>query len=424
MILRMKNTILCPICKTENPQTADLCSKCGQRFKPIKIKDKKLKKSSKRDYSSNNDSIKNLIIMAIILVIIFSSLAGKIIPNIINILPLKIVSVQGMSVTINQNSEFTLPQAAKVTMNFGIIRSENVKWKPEKIDTSVAGVKTSIGKIDGYNGEIKFNVIVIQSLTVNNIKDCTVNNSMLTLKVKIPSDTKWILINIEKGTSDKQEVVKSDNGIIDTKIYLPYGAGEYNIHIYKNTDEDKMKQYYLWNAFKIQNTDSRDMQFLLPDQKIESDSPEIVELASRLVLGLKTDREKTLAIHDFVASNIAYDTDAYYSKKADEKSALETLHSGEAVCSGYANLTAALNRAAGIKTKIIIGAGWNSGNKQAEAHAWNETFADGKWIIQDTTWDAGGVDTRTKKFVARLSHKYFDPSLSEFEKTHKKSSEK
>lgn len=166
------------------------------------------------------------------------------------------------------------------------------------------------------------------------------------------------------------------------------------------------------------------MQFLLPDQNIESDSSKIIELASSLVLGLKTDREKTLAIHDFVASNIAYDTDEYYSKKVVEKSALETLDGGKAVCSGYANLTAALNRAVGIKTKIIEGTAWNSNSSNSEGHAWNETFIDGKWLIQDTTWDAGGVNSKTKQFVFSLSHKYFDPSLTEFEKNHKKTKEK
>ena len=56
-------------------------------------------------------------------------------------------------------------------------------------------------------------------------------------------------------------------------------------------------------------------------------------------------------------------------------------------------------------------------------HAWNETYIDGKWIIQDTTWDAGGVDISTNKFQFELTHKYFNPSPSTFKLDHTKTSE-
>lgn len=416
----MKEKIICPICKTENPKTASCCSKCGQRFKPNKINHKNLNKNR----SFVNEGKIRFIVFGISIIIIFSGVAKEIIPYAINKIPFRIESVYGMSVTVNQNSKMNLPSKAKVTMNFGIIRTKDVKWKPEKIDTSEPGVKTAVGKIDGYDGEIKYTVNVTQSLSINEMKDCTVNNSMLTLNLNTSFDTKWIMLEVKKGSNYKRDIVKVENGKLNTKIYLPFGAGIYNIYISKSSNDNKYKQYYFWNLIGIENTDKRDESFLLPDQNVESDSPEIIDLASSLVLGLKTDREKTLAIHDFVASNIAYDADAYYSKTAEEKSALETLHSGKAVCSGYANLTAALNRAIGIKTKIIIGNASNSSGSEGEQHAWNETFIDGKWIIQDTTWDAGGINPKTKQFIAKLSHKYFDPSLSEFGKSHQKSSEK
>ena len=166
----------------------------------------------------------------------------------------------------------------------------------------------------------------------------------------------------------------------------------------------------------------RDMSFLLPDTYVESDSSTIKELAYSIIAGCPTDMEKTRAIHDWVASNIPYDTKAYFSKQLHEYSALETLKGKTAVCNGYANLTAALNRAIGIKTKIVVGTASNSSG--TEGHAWNESFIDGKWVIQDTTWDAGGIDPKTKQFKFRLSHKYFNPTPEVFEKDHTKNGEK
>ena len=93
--------------------------------------------------------------------------------------------------------------------------------------------------------------------------------------------------------------------------------------------------------------------------------------------------EKTKAIHDWVAKNIAYDVAQLDSKQPREYSAVETLHNKSAVCNGYANLTAALNRAIGIKAQVAYGTVTHEDGTKVE-HAWNETFIDGSWISQDT----------------------------------------
>lgn len=101
------------------------------------------------------------LVFAITFIFIFSGVATKIAPYVINRIPLKVVSADGMSVSVNQNSEFTLPSKAKVTMNFGIIRTVDVKWNPEEIDTSAPGVKTSMG-ICSFCYQIKILKVILR----------------------------------------------------------------------------------------------------------------------------------------------------------------------------------------------------------------------------------------------------------------------
>ncbi|WP_405083575.1 transglutaminase domain-containing protein [Paenibacillus psychroresistens] len=58
-------------------------------------------------------------------------------------------------------------------------------------------------------------------------------------------------------------------------------------------------------------------------------------------------------------------------------SALETLRNRKAICNGYAKLTAALNRAVGIRTKIIGGTGISLAKGESFA---NVTETNHNWI--------------------------------------------
>lgn len=69
----------------------------------------------------------------------------------------------------------------------------------------------------------------------------------------------------------------------------------------------------------------------------------------------------------------------------------------------------------GIPTRYVRGVTGNLG-----AHAWNEAYADGRWIILDTTWDSqnryeNGIFSEAKP----CSTIYFDPSLEAFSESHR-----
>lgn len=248
-------------------------------------------------------------------------------------------------------------------------------------------------------------------------------------------DPASVLMNVEITPKDQSQLreilfVHLDQGQMDKRIYLLHGAGTYHINMWQSRDPSPYQrgdQMVFVKGFDVTNTDTRDMSFLLPSGDVESDSPEIIALAKDITANSQNDAEKALAIHDWVAGNIAYDADAYFSGTYVSKvfDALGALHSRLSVCQGYSSLYAALARAAGLRAKVVDGAiiwpgqTWEQlGTKQT--HAWNEVLVDGRWITLDTTWDAGYMNFTTHQFSPALMHKYYDPNSDQFAVDHRK----
>ncbi len=135
-----------------------------------------------------------------------------------------------------------------------------------------------------------------------------------------------------------------------------------------------------------------------PSAYIQSDAQEIRDLAASLTDGMMDNYEKTVAIYTWVCNNIYYDYDSYNNlSNIGDFSALGTLRSKRSVCEGYANLLAALLRAAGIPTKKVSGFARGISSKQWPEnldlnkhtnHAWNEAYLNGRWVLMDATWDS------------------------------------
>lgn len=416
----------CPICNTNNDDTVYYCVNCGQMLRAVELSDKEYKNYFDKKVVKSGGIFKFIILLIAVASIFYSLYKESLVPIVNLIIPPKIVSISSINKTINQNEKCDLPTKVAANMNYGKNKAVDITWTPENIDPSTPGTKTAIGKVSGYDGTINFTLSVLPHRIITQVKDCTVENSLIELNIKVLKNVKRVWFKICKDDKKKDKISYADNGSIKDKIYLPFGSGEYEITVLTSDNMDG-SMFYVRDSFNVVNKDTRDMSFLLPEDYVESDSPEIIELANNIVFGLDTEYEKTLAIHDWVASNIAYDTEAYFNNNVHTYSALETVRGKKAVCNGYANLTAALNRSVGIRTKIVSGTAWTNKDilsKKTENHAWNETLIDGKWLIQDTTWDSGGIQPGTKKFIHQLSHEYFNPSPSKFEKSHQKISEK
>jgi len=175
--------------------------------------------------------------------------------------------------------------------------------------------------------------------------------------------------------------------------------------------------------------------FLAPSWGVDCDNQEIIVLAQEITSLCKDDYSKAKAIHDWLATHIYYDFDAYYANNGANSynyvvGSVDVLHNKRSVCSGYANLWAALLRSAGIPCRVVSGVGlglstngeWNFQNlEKTTNHAWNEIYVSGKWIIMDATWDS---DMRYQhgtfdRGCGLRGYRYFDPTIENFSLDHR-----
>jgi transglutaminase-like putative cysteine protease len=123
---------------------------------------------------------------------------------------------------------------------------------------------------------------------------------------------------------------------------------------------------------------------------IESDNAEIINLSHQITSNITSDWDKAKAITRWVASNISYDASATNRNSG----ALLALQTRKGVCEDYAQLAAALARAANIPARIVYGytdSGntWPTSNDFAlrgYRHAWVEFSLEGRgWVPADPT---------------------------------------
>ena len=239
-----------------------------------------------------------------------------------------------------------------------------------------------------------------------------VNNSLVEISGVGKQETKWIMFVISKKSFEEQYTVPAYAGKFKAKVALQDGAGNYKIKIYQNTTADRYASYKALELIKVENTDERNMSFLLPTDVVQSDDPRITALVKNVTKDAKSKAEGFQNIYNYIAGTVKYDHVRYKNKTYMNHvyDALSVLENPVAVCSGYANLLAAMSRAYGIRAKIINGKalmsyGWG-------AHAWNEVYVNNEWKMVDSTWDAG-----------RKYQSYYFMAPDRFENDHQKEME-
>jgi len=221
----------------------------------------------------------------------------------------------------------------------------------------------------------------------------------LTVTGKTDLQQLWLAVRGPGGEIETY-LVDPEEGSFTRTISLRFGQGIYTIWA-----GDNPRKFDGTVRFQVINKAGEDNRYLAPSAYIDSADQDIVKLAAAVTAGSKTSAEKARAIHDWVAANIGYDTGRLASKDLSLSPASSTLEARQGVCSGYAFLTAALARAAGLEARVVYGqAGSDSWERQF--HAWNEIKVDGRWVPMDTTWDAGYV--KDGKFVRKTGDRYYD----------------
>lgn len=255
--------------------------------------------------------------------------------------------------------------------------------------------------------------------------------------VGMGSVTLPVICIVENGKADAydantsmkviQKRVNEYAGIYDDADGDFSGVVMKNISSY-NTNEDMARTRYLKPASTI-------------DQRI-------VEEAEKITAGCSSDMDKLKKIYDWVTENIFYNFGIIDGTVTGRNmSAIETYIYKDSVCSGYANLTLALCHAVGIPCRVVTGFAtgigsdgsidevWEIYSKYMDSddlagmakemnrytnHAWNEAYADGRWVILDTTWGSNNdyyPDARGKIY-GTPSEKYFDISAQDLASTH------
>lgn len=120
---------------------------------------------------------------------------------------------------------------------------------------------------------------------------------------------------------------------------------------------------------------------------IDTDHPSIRMTAARLTQGKTSDREKAVAIHDFVRDQIAYG----FGPKFYDHRASEVLRSRRGFCNPKGTLFIALLRASGIPARQhfveispeILRGIVDPGTEWMD-HSYTEVWLDGRWIAVDS----------------------------------------
>ncbi|MBS4209916.1 transglutaminase-like domain-containing protein [Bacillus sp. FJAT-50079] len=231
-------------------------------------------------------------------------------------------------------------------------------------------------------------------------------------------ETTHLYVKTKKGDDEALDIIPVTNYQFNDSVFLRFGPGQYEVSVNVPKLDDDNKAYFSYSSvadFSITNTDQRDERDLLPSRGIQSQAPEIVELAKQLTNGMTGAREKAKAIYDFTAKNVAYDVEKFHTSNfAWDDSALKTLELKKGVCQDYAYLAAALLRASGIEARFVAGKAGTGPLK--ENHAWIEANIDDEWLTMDPTWGSGYI--QNDAFVASYTEDYFAPDQAEFSKTH------
>lgn len=147
--------------------------------------------------------------------------------------------------------------------------------------------------------------------------------------------------------------------------------------------------------------------------------PEFIRLLAEYINEKSNnDFERVKKAHDWVALNIKYDTQSFFTGRYSSQEFDAVIKRGSGVCAGYADAFKYLCDALEIECSVVCGyaRGYGSGlfkneNVTYSNHAWNIVTIEGKKYLIDSTWDAGHLNGRT--FQASYSTEYFltDPAV-------------
>ncbi|MBA4494800.1 transglutaminase family protein [Paenactinomyces guangxiensis] len=234
---------------------------------------------------------------------------------------------------------------------------------------------------------------------------------------KFSKETDYMIVQTTKGENKATYFIPVNQYRFDSEIWLRFGAGTYQITVYVpevTTEQRDYFRFYTVASFQVKSKASSDLRDLLPSRGVQSDHPDIRDLAREITAGKKTNREKAKAIYQYVANVMEYDVEKLRNNSFEwDDSALKSLQKKSGVCQDFAFLSIALLRSLDIPARFV------EGESAGQRHAWVEVWTGERWLTMDPTWGAGYI-TPEGSFVKKYDEKFFDPSPEAFAKTHKR----
>lgn len=138
-------------------------------------------------------------------------------------------------------------------------------------------------------------------------------------------------------------------------------------------------------------------EYLQPTEFLNFHKKRVKDRAIKITKGLKTDKEKAIALFYWVRNEIRYNAFSYYPKVRSNLKASVTLRRKNGFCMSKAALLSTFARAVGIPARIhmvdIINHKISQrlvnmmGTKAFHCHAYSEMYIDGKWIKATPVFD-------------------------------------
>jgi transglutaminase-like putative cysteine protease len=134
-------------------------------------------------------------------------------------------------------------------------------------------------------------------------------------------------------------------------------------------------------------------QYLQPNAYIQSDMPELQDLARTIIGSEKDILKAALKLERWVTENMKFDLGIVLASSS------EIFKNRRGTCVGYATLLAALTRAVGVPSRVVMGYVYVLG--MFGGHAWTEILIGESWIPIDAAIVAQGVaDAGRLYFIA------------------------
>lgn len=231
-----------------------------------------------------------------------------------------------------------------------------------------------------------------------NVSDYSIVNFKLNNQIIVNGNTQKIIMKciLPQTIKNKQDIIGLSLYPQPQKIFLANGNkyAEYEFYNPKSnfniTITGKAKLYRYDQETAIKNNFfspiiGNKTQYLKSEKYIESDNPQIKQLASALK---GVNQEDTIyRTYNYVIKNLKYD--GYNSK---EMGALTALKTGKGDCSEFSEFLVALCRANNIPAKVVYG--YTSIYKKIPKHAWVEIYTDRcGWVPFDPTKNGSGQNS-------------------------------